>query len=122
MKNCLMTNNLFSVWFLFRIDPVSRRFCAEFQRVNTSSTDKTSSKWLIILDITKNLSSTFLRKILIFYFYFINIAGKTCAPHEFSCNNGYCVPLDLKCDWHDDCGDNSDEELDCGKLRYRDKL
>lgn len=31
----------------------------------------------------------------------------------FSCANGRCVPISLYCDQHDDCGDESDEDLCC---------
>ena len=31
------------------------------------------------------------------------------APDNFQCSNGRCIPAGLKCDYSDDCGDNSDE-------------
>ncbi|KAM4543911.1 MAM and LDL-receptor class A domain-containing protein 1 [Fundulus diaphanus] len=33
-----------------------------------------------------------------------------CSHQEFTCNEGFCVPLDSVCDFTDDCGDGSDEE------------
>jgi hypothetical protein len=44
---------------------------------------------------------------------FFIAAGSTCAPHEFACNNGYCISQEGRCDWFDDCGDSSDER-GCG--------
>ncbi|KAI2661858.1 Very low-density lipoprotein receptor [Labeo rohita] len=32
-----------------------------------------------------------------------------CSTEQFVCNNGRCVPLNLRCDGVDDCGDSSDE-------------
>ncbi|KAK7603208.1 hypothetical protein V9T40_003207 [Parthenolecanium corni] len=37
----------------------------------------------------------------------------TCSINFFSCSNGNCLPLTLKCDGDNDCGDGSDE-LNCG--------
>ena len=36
-----------------------------------------------------------------------------CDSDEFTCDNGECVPLNYRCDYIDDCSDNSDEQ-GCG--------
>ena len=36
-----------------------------------------------------------------------------CGEDEFSCSNHKCVPISLKCNGQNDCGDNSDETKDC---------
>lgn len=33
----------------------------------------------------------------------------TCAPGEFQCTSGRCVPATFRCDSENDCGDYSDE-------------
>ncbi|XP_022248454.1 sortilin-related receptor-like [Limulus polyphemus] len=35
--------------------------------------------------------------------------NSTCAPEQFTCSNGLCIPNLWKCDGDNDCGDNSDE-------------
>ena len=34
----------------------------------------------------------------------------TCNSHDFTCENGVCIPWYWECDDYDDCGDNSDED------------
>ena len=36
--------------------------------------------------------------------------------NEFQCNNGSCIPLNMTCNGYDDCGDNSDEDIDCKSM------
>lgn len=39
-----------------------------------------------------------------------------CRPDEFLCNNTLCKLHSWVCDGEDDCGDNSDEDVElCGK-------
>lgn len=43
-------------------------------------------------------------------------AKKTCAPAEFACLNGQCVPGRWRCDGEPECSDGSDEaEETCSK-------
>ncbi|XP_071839703.1 MAM and LDL-receptor class A domain-containing protein 2-like [Apostichopus japonicus] len=37
------------------------------------------------------------------------LTGEPCELNEFTCNSGYCIPMDKVCNYGNDCGDNSDE-------------
>lgn len=37
----------------------------------------------------------------------------SCAPDEFQCQNGHCIPIGYKCDRKYDCDDGTDETV-CG--------
>lgn len=41
--------------------------------------------------------------------------NNTCDDNSFRCNNKGCVPQRFVCDHDDDCGDGSDESVECGK-------
>ena len=47
-------------------------------------------------------------------FFSTEPAPTTCPGYQFTCNNGDCEPESYVCDGTDDCGDNSDEEQNCG--------
>ena len=53
----------------------------------------------------------FYNKKCIFSLGVIQPTSSTC--YNFSCDNGECVPDIHRCNGHNDCGDNSDEN-DCG--------
>lgn len=44
--------------------------------------------------------------------------NNTCDDSSFRCNNKACVPQRFVCDHDDDCGDGSDESVECGKWIY----
>lgn len=41
--------------------------------------------------------------------------NNTCDENAFMCHNKVCIPKQFVCDYDDDCGDGSDEALQCGK-------
>ena len=47
--------------------------------------------------------------------YVAELKMSGCLENEFTCNDGQCVGIDLRCDQISDCRDNSDEE-DCNIL------
>uniref|UniRef100_A0A8C4S7B1 Low density lipoprotein receptor-related protein 8, apolipoprotein e receptor n=1 Tax=Erpetoichthys calabaricus TaxID=27687 RepID=A0A8C4S7B1_ERPCA len=47
---------------------------------------------------------------------FTNITKMTCAPTDFACRNGQCVPARWRCDGEAECSDGSDEaETTCSR-------
>lgn len=41
--------------------------------------------------------------------------NNTCDESTFMCHNKVCIPKQFLCDHDDDCGDGSDESLQCGE-------
>ena len=39
------------------------------------------------------------------------IAQQTCQSNQFTCNNKYCIDPKLQCNFANDCGDKSDEDV-----------
>jgi hypothetical protein len=35
----------------------------------------------------------------------------SCSRSQFTCSNQYCIDGNLQCDYADDCGDSSDEQV-----------
>ena len=56
------------------------------------------------------LSPTNIKKKLYFIYSFFFSDNRPCnSETEFSCNNGKCIPILWRCDFDNDCGDDSDE-------------
>lgn len=51
---------------------------------------------------------------LIFVLSFL-APNNTCDENTFICHNKVCIPKQFVCDHDDDCGDGSDESLQCGE-------
>ena len=55
-----------------------------------------------------------------YLFLFYSLApNNTCDDSSFRCGNKACIPQQFVCDHDDDCGDGSDESVECGKWIYR---
>lgn len=59
--------------------------------------------------------------ILLFSSLAIGTDSFTCVPGYFSCGNGRCIPNIWICDTDDDCGDGSDENVNCGGFGVENK-
>ncbi|XP_059153803.1 low-density lipoprotein receptor-like [Physella acuta] len=62
---------------------------------------------IFLLSIAGALCRNFMKSIL-------HNRALNCKPNEFLCKDGQnCVPMKLTCDIEEDCGDASDERLNC---------
>eukprot|EP01084_Bolivina_argentea_P187756 323351_1 len=69
--------------------------------------------------------------VIVYCFIFVGTCNSkkkfnhTCSdPHQFQCDNGYCIPKSDVCDGYDHCGDRSDEPISicnttCFDFQYR---
>lgn len=67
-------------------------------------------------------SAVYLIVLNFFLFFFLcavfSLApNNTCDENAFMCHNKVCIPKQFVCDHDDDCGDGSDESLECGKYK-----
>lgn len=53
---------------------------------------------------------------------FSSAPNNTCDENAFTCRNNICIPKQFVCDHDDDCGDGSDESLECGKYNKIEKI
>ena len=69
-------------------------------------TNRTNSPWFAV-----NMGSF---TILVFFYLIINFCSTSakhkCPENSFQCNNGKCIAKRWRCDFDNDCHDNSDEE------------
>ena len=62
----------------------------------------------------------FLDTVIDYHGIFLNVNVSyniACRKDQFRCTNGFCLPLNLLCDGYNDCEDESDEWLECGKAK-----
>lgn len=51
----------------------------------------------------------------LFFVIPLSAPNNTCDENAFMCHNKVCIPKQFLCDHDDDCGDGSDESLQCSK-------
>lgn len=56
--------------------------------------------------------------IILFFVMSFLAPNNTCDENAFMCHNKVCIPKQFVCDYDDDCGDGSDEVLQCGKYTW----
>ena len=84
--------------------------------VETSMVRQISDRWLLKSNLHEkfcfldNATSPFVRQLWTCGSSQQNLTFSTCSPKEFSCSNGMCFPLRIRCDGVADCDDESDEE------------
>uniref|UniRef100_A0A672I9D3 LDL receptor related protein 8 n=1 Tax=Salarias fasciatus TaxID=181472 RepID=A0A672I9D3_SALFA len=99
------------------MEPLQRDYRAMW--LQTAALDfppQISVKYNKKLSTNVHFSLKLVLKSWVFFCFCVRAARKTCAPEEFACLNGQCVPGRWRCDGEPECPDGSDEaEETCSK-------